>query len=575
MDAYPQTPEELSPVKRAIVELRQLRARLKEAERIRDEPIAIIGMGCRFPGGANNPESLWRMLRNATDCIREVPRDRWDINEFFDPNPDAPGKMSTRWAGFLDEVGQFDADFFGISPREAASLDPQQRLFLEVCWEALENGGQSPEKLQGSSTGVFLGIASNDYAQLQMQFGDPAQIDAYLATGTCHSVAAGRVSYTLGLQGPSIAIDTACSSSLVAVHLACQSLRLGECRMALTGGVNVILAPELLINFSRSHMMAADGRCKTFDASADGFVRAEGCGVLLLKRLVDASTDGDNILAVIRGTAVNQDGRSSGLTVPNGSAQQEVIRSALRNASVDPREVGYVETHGTGTSLGDPIEVHALNAVYGEGRLRENPLALGSIKTNVGHLETAAGVAGLMKTVLILMHGEIPPHLHLKNLNPHIAWNDMAVSIPTVCTPWQANSGRRIAAVSSFGFSGTNSHIVVESAETVPTLLPANDTDDARAKDDGLPLKARTHQVLTLSAKSGVRCRRALADTQNIWRNIQSFRWRMCATRRIRGDRISSIGSRWWRHRRSNCGKSWLRAPKARIRWASLRDMQI
>ncbi|MGF7179798.1 beta-ketoacyl synthase N-terminal-like domain-containing protein [Tunturiibacter psychrotolerans] len=502
MDSYPQTPDQLSTVKRALVELRQLRAKLKEAERVRDEPIAIIGMGCRFPGGANNPESLWRMLCNATDCIREVPRDRWDINEFFDSNPDAPGKMSTRWAGFLDDVAQFDADFFGISPREAASLDPQQRLFLEVCWEALEHGGQSPEKLQGSSTGVFLGIASNDYAQLQMQFGDPAQIDAYFATGTCHSVAAGRVAYTLGLQGPALAIDTACSSSLVAVHLACQSLRLGECRMALTGGVNVILAPELLINFSKSHMMAADGRCKTFDASADGFVRAEGCGVVVLKRLVDAAADGDNILAVIRGTAVNQDGRSSGLTVPNGSAQQEVIRDALRNASVVPSEVGYVETHGTGTSLGDPIEVHALNAVYGEGRSTEYPLALGSIKTNFGHLETAAGIAGLLKTVLILLHGEIPPNLHFKNPNPHIAWNDMAVSIPTVRMPWPANSGRRIAAVSSFGFSGTNSHLVVESVEGVPTLLQADDADDPRAKDNALPLKKRTHDVLTLSAKT-------------------------------------------------------------------------
>src|ERR1700733_315834 len=502
MDAYPQTSDQLSTVKRALVELRQLRAKLKEAERVRNEPIAIIGMGCRFPGGADNPESLWRMLCDATDCIREVPGDRWDINEFFDSNPDAPGKMSTRWAGFLDGVAQFDADFFGISPREAASLDPQQRLFLEVCWEALENGGQSPEKLQGSSTGVFLGIASNDYAQLQMQFGSPAQIDAYFATGTCHSVAAGRVAYTLGLQGPALAIDTACSSSLVAVHLACQSLRLGECRMALTGGVNVILAPELLVNFSRSQMMAAEGRCKTFDASADGFVRAEGCGVLLLKRLADASADGDNILAVIRGTAVNQDGRSSGLTVPNGSAQQEVIRDALRNASVDPRQVGYVETHGTGTSLGDPIEVHALNAVYGEGRSTEYPLAIGSIKTNVGHLETAAGVAGLLKTVLILMHGEIPPNLHFKNPNPHVAWNDMAVSIPTVRTPWPANFGRRIAAVSSFGFSGTNSHLVVESVEGLSTLLPADDTDNPSAKENALPLKERTHDVLTLSAKT-------------------------------------------------------------------------
>src|ERR1700744_3777070 len=444
MDAYPQTPDQLSPVKRAIVELRQLRASLKEAERVRNEPIAIIGMGCRFPGGANDPESLWRMLSNATDCIREVPRDRWDINEFFDPNPDAPGKMSTRWAGFLDEVDKFDADFFGVSPREAVTMDPQQRLFLEVGWEALENAGQAPEKLLGSSTGVFLGIASNDYAQLQMQFGDPATIDAYLATGTCHSVAAGRLSYTLGLQGPSLAIDTACSSSLVAVHLACQSLRLGECRMALAGGVNVILAPELLINFSRSHMMAADGRCNAFDAAADGFVRGEGCGVVTLKRLRDAQADGDNILAVVRGSAVNQDGRSSGLTVPNGSAQQDVIRAALRNGGVSPHEVGYIETHGTGTALGDPIEVNALNAVYGEGRKHDDPLVLGSIKSNIGHLETAAGVAGLLKTVLIFKHGEIPPQLHFRNPNPHISWNDMAVAIPVARTPWPERGKRRI-----------------------------------------------------------------------------------------------------------------------------------
>ncbi|MGB7623536.1 MAG: polyketide synthase, partial [Terriglobia bacterium] len=468
---HSQDPDQLSPVKRAIVELRVLRAKLREAERVRHEPIAVIGMGCRFPGGANGPDSLWRMLCDGTDAIREVPRDRWDINEFFDPNPDAPGKMSTRWAGFLDEVDKFDADFFGVSPREAVTMDPQQRLFLEVCWESLENAGQSPEKLLGSPTGVFLGIGSSDYAHLQMQFGDPHQIDAYFATGTCHSVASGRLSYTLGLEGPSISLDTACSSSLVAIHLACQSLRIGDCRMALAGGVNVILAPEFLINFSKSHMMAADGRCKTFDASADGFVRGEGCGVVVLKRLADAAADRDNILAVIRGTAINQDGRSSGLTVPNGSSQQEVIRKALMNAGVEPSEVGYVETHGTGTSLGDPIEVHALNAVYGEGRSAQHPLALGSIKTNFGHLETAAGVAGLLKVVLILMHGEIPPHLHFKEPNPHIPWNEFPISVPTTRTLWPSDSTRRIAAVSSFGFSGTNTHVILESAAAIPELL--------------------------------------------------------------------------------------------------------
>jgi acyl transferase domain-containing protein/acyl carrier protein/trans-aconitate methyltransferase len=455
-------------------------------------------------------------LCQGTDAIREVPPDRWDVNEFFDPNPDAPGKMSTRWAGFLEEIDGFDADFFGISPREAVTMDPQQRLFLEVSWEALDNAGQSPEKLLGSSTGVFVGIASNDYAQLQMQFGDLAEIGPYFATGTCHSVASGRLSYTLGLHGPSIAVDTACSSSLVAVHLACQSLRLGESRMALAGGVNVILAPELLINFSKSHMMAADGRCKTFDASADGFVRGEGCGVVVLKRLAEAIADGDNVLAVIRGTAINQDGRSSGLTVPNGSAQQEVIRRALINAGVDPTEVGYVETHGTGTSLGDPIEVHALHAVYGAGRSKQDSLALGSIKSNIGHLETAAGVAGLIKAVLVLMHGEIPPQLHFKDPNPHIAWNEMAVCVPVVRTPWPPSSARRIAALSSFGFSGTNVHMVIESAATALDLASPKSPDslademddrqcatvDGRQERQHGALEERSHHLLTVSAKS-------------------------------------------------------------------------
>ncbi len=501
MNDSPQTPEQLSPVKRALLEIRDLRIRLAEAERVRTEPIAIIGMGCRFPGGASDPESLWRILASATDAVREVPSDRWDINEFFDPNPDALGKMSTRWGGFLDEVDQFDAEFFGVSPREAVSIDPQQRLFLEVCWEALENAGQSPEKLAGSLTGVFLGIASNDYAQLQMQFGMPAEIDAYFATGTCHSVGAGRVAYTLGLEGPAVAIDTACSSSLVAVHLACQSLRLGECRMALAGGVNVILAPELLINFSRSHMMAADGRCKTFDAAADGFVRGEGCGVVTLKRLTDAQADGDNILAVIRGSAVNQDGRSSGLTVPNGSAQRDVIRAALRNGGVSPHEVGYVETHGTGTALGDPIEVNALNAVYGEGRKHDDPLVLGSIKSNIGHLETAAGIAGLLKTVLIFKHGEIPPQLHFRNPNPHISWSDMAVAIPVAPTPWPERTQRRIGAVSSFGFSGTNAHIVVESGEGFAGSAVSEGVAAGGSQAE------RSHHVLVLSAKSAAAIR--------------------------------------------------------------------
>ncbi len=514
METFSEDRNQASPVKRALAELRLLRARLREAEQVRNMPIAIIGMGCRFPGGANDPASLWRLLCNGVDAIREVPPDRWDIDEFYDPNPDAPGKMSSRWGGFLDEVETFDADFFGISPREAVTMDPQQRLFLEVSWESLENAGQSPQKLLRTPTGVFVGIASNDYAQLQMQFGDPNLIDAYLATGTCHSVASGRLSYLLGLQGPSISIDTACSSSLVAIHLACQSLRLGECRLALAGGVNVILAPELLINFSKSHMMAADGRCKTFDAAADGFVRGEGCGVVVLKRLNDAVAEGDHILAVIRGTAINQDGRSSGLTVPNGSSQQDVIRQALANAGVAPLDVGYVETHGTGTSLGDPVEVRALNAIYGAGRSQDHPLALGSIKTNLGHLETAAGVAGLLKAMLVLIHGEIPPHLHFKEPSPHIPWKEYSISVPTQCTPWPSSSGRRIAAVSSFGFSGTNVHLVMEEAPNAGPLIGGGEESAERRSEEGTdggggeimatlkPVIDRPIHLLTVSAKS-------------------------------------------------------------------------
>src|SRR5262245_33834312 len=393
-----------------------MQAKLAAMELSKREPIAVVGIGCRFPG-ARGPEAFWRLLRRGVDAIREVPVDRWDIDSYYDPNPDATGKMATRWGGFLDEVDRFDASFFGIAPREAVMMDPQQRLLLEVTWEALEHAGQAPGGLEGSPVGVFVGVSTGDYIRV---IPDPQQAGPYLVTGNSFSVAAGRVSYLLGLQGPSIAVDTACSSSLVTVHLACQSLRNDECRMALAGGVNVILAPEVMINFSQARMMAADGRCKTFDAAADGYVRGEGCGVVVLKRLSDAVAAGDRIIAIIRGSAVNQDGRSNGLTAPNGPAQEAVIRRALAEAGVKPDELGYLETHGTGTPLGDPIEVHALGRVL--GKERREPLAIGSVKTNFGHLEAAAGIAGLIKVALSLEREELPPHLHLKKKNPHIAW---------------------------------------------------------------------------------------------------------------------------------------------------------
>ena len=452
------TSAQLSPLKRALLALENMQAKLDAAERQRAEPIAIVGLGLRFPGDANDPGSFWQLLRDGVDAISEVPADRWDINAYYDPDPDAPGKMSSRWGGFVKEVDKFDAGLFGIAPREAASMDPQQRILLEVTWEALEHAGIAPDKLSGSRTGVFIAINTNDYSQLFLQSG-PAQLDAYYASGIAHSIASGRLSYVLGLQGPSISIDTACSSSLVAVHLACQSLRAGESRMALAGGVNLMLAPENTITFSKYHMLSSDGRCKTFDAGADGFVRGEGCAVIVLKRLSDAAADGDNILALIRGTAANQDGPSSGLTAPNGPSQVAVIREALANGNVSPLDVTYIETHGTGTSLGDPIEVQALGAALGEGRTE--PLMIGSVKTNFGHLEAAAGVAGLIKVVLALQHQAVPPHLHLKTLSPHIPWAELPITVPTELTPW---IGKRLAGVSSFGFSGTNVHVVLEEA---------------------------------------------------------------------------------------------------------------
>ena len=474
-------------LKDALRAIEELQSRLDSAERARREPIAIVGMACRFPGGVSDPESYWRLLRDGVDAIREVPPDRWDVDRYYDPDPAAPGKTSTRWGGFLDQVDRFDARFFGVAPREAVAMDPQHRLLLEVAWEALENGGQAPGRLTGSQTGVFVGITTTEYMQLHTRVLDLRDIDAYLAPGNTLNAAAGRVAYLLGLHGPAMAVDTACSSSLVAVHLACQSLREGESDMALAGGVNVILVPETFICFSKWGMMARDGRCKTFDAAADGFVRSEGSGVVVLKRLSDALAAGDRVLAVIRGSAVNQDGPSSGLTVPNGLAQEAVIRKALANSGVDPGQVGYVEAHGTGTSLGDPIEVEALGAVLGPGRSRRSPVLLGSVKTNLGHLESSSGIAALIKVVLSLQHREVPPHLHLKNPSPQIPWDRLPFVVPTARTPWPDN-GRRIAGVSAFGFSGTNAHVVLEEA-------PA-------AGDEGPREADRTRHVLTLSART-------------------------------------------------------------------------
>jgi acyl transferase domain-containing protein/SAM-dependent methyltransferase len=459
MSQSPASKEQLSPLKRAILELRELRAKLDEAERSQREPVAIIGMGFQLPG-AHDESSFWHILSEGVDAVTEIPRDRWDLEAYYDPDPDKPGKMNCRHGAFLSGVDRFDAEFFGISPREAASMDPQHRLLLETSWQALENAAIAPGTLRDTKMGVFVGVSNNDY--WRMVYGNEEGIDAYSAVGNSYSVAAGRLSYFFGVHGPSMAIDTACSSSLVAVHQACRSLREGECNVALAAGVNVILTPHANINFCKSRMLAPDGRCKTFDAGADGYVRGEGCAVVVLKRLPSALASGDRILAVIRGSAVNQDGRSGGLTAPNGPAQEAVIGEALVAADVVPHEVSYLEAHGTGTSLGDPIEVRAACAVLCKDRSLDQPLVIGSIKTNIGHLEAAAGVAGLLKVILAFQHKLIPPHLHLKKKNPYIDWDRWPIVVPTALTPWNPVNGKRLAGLSSFGFSGTNAHVILE-----------------------------------------------------------------------------------------------------------------
>jgi acyl transferase domain-containing protein/NADPH:quinone reductase-like Zn-dependent oxidoreductase/NAD(P)-dependent dehydrogenase (short-subunit alcohol dehydrogenase family)/acyl carrier protein len=451
-------------LKRSLVAIDQLEGKLAAIERARSEPIAIVGIGCRLPGGADTPEEFWRLLHGGVDAVIEVPKERWDIDRYFDPNPDAVGKTYTRWGAFVDDVDKFDAEFFGISPREAVSMDPQQRLLMEVTWEALEHAGIAPSALAGSATAVYVGISTQDYGLELAEAIGTRNGDAYTASGTSHSIAAGRLSYFLGLHGPNAAIDTACSSSLVAMHWAVQSLRLGEASLALAGGVNLTLTVDGSAATSRARMMSFDGHCKTFDASADGYVRGEGCGMVVLKRLSDAQRDGDRILALIRGSAINQDGRSSGLTAPNGRAQEALIRAALANSHVSPTDIDYVEAHGTGTPLGDPIEVKALNEIYGQ-RDHSDPLYIASVKTNIGHLEAAAGVAGVIKTVLAMQQRCIPPHLHLRNPNPLISWDQYPIAVPTRPTDWVARQAKpRRAAVSSFGFSGTNAHLVLEEA---------------------------------------------------------------------------------------------------------------
>ena len=458
------------------------------------EPIAIIGIGCRFPGGANSPEAFWKLLRDGVDAITEVPADRWNADSFYDPDPAKRGKMRSRWGGFVDKIDEFDAEFFGISPREASSMDPQQRLLLEVAWEALEDGGQVPENLAGSKTGVFVGISASDYYDIQLS--DRNAINAYTNQGGVHCITANRISYIFNFNGPSMAVDTACSSALVAVHLAIQSIWNGESTLALAGGVNALLKPEITIGFSQASMLSPDGRCKTFDAKANGYVRAEGAGIVVLKPLKSALADGDTIYALIRGSAVNQDGHTNGLTVPNGQAQEAAIWEACKLAGISPEQVQYIEAHGTGTPVGDPIEANALGNVIGKNRPAGDYCTIGSVKTNMGHLESASGIAGLIKLALALKHRQIPPSLHFETPNPKIPFEELRLRVPTALEPWPNGKGPRLAGINSFGFGGTNAHIVVAQAPENTTGGIHPQSQIPNLKSFLLPLSARSEEAL-------------------------------------------------------------------------------
>ena len=463
------------------------------------ESVAIIGLGCRFPG-AQNPEAFWQLLLDGVDAVGDVPAERFDIGALYDPRPGVLGKIITRRGGFLEQVDHFDASFFAISPREAARMDPQHRLLLEVAWEALEDAGQVPERLAGSQTGVFVGMCANDYEDFQLLH-SPNRIDIYTTTGGYRSVAAGRLSYTLGLEGPSLSVDTACSSSLVAVHLACQSIRSGECALALAAGANLILHPEQTFGYSSARMLSPDGRCKFGDASADGFVRSEGVGVVVLKPLSAALADGDPVYAVIRASAVNNDGRSGGLLMtPSRQGQEAVLRTAYRQAGISPGRVRYIEAHGTGTKVGDPIELQALGAVLAEGRPAARPCLVGSVKTNIGHTEGAAGIAGLIKVALSLKHGVIPASLHFREPNPDIPWQELPLLVQQERGAWPSESEPFVAGVNSFGICGTNAHVVLEEA-------PRTDAAEReRAAADGaaqlLPLSASSAEALAPMARA-------------------------------------------------------------------------